>query len=197
MINYVNGVVVAVADTSVIIEVGGFGLSFQVPNSGLFEVGKQQKLFTYMHWSSDNGPSIFGFQAEFERAVFLLIIDCQGIGPKMGINILSQISAQEFVLAVQAEDEKRLSSLNGIGTKKAEQIVVSLRRKVSKISSGDIPQAVAENMGIWNSVSDTLDSLSYSKTEVASAMRFIREKYAGSGCSFDQLLRYSLSFLSK
>ena len=61
-------------------------------------------LHTYLHWNQEQGPSIFGFASDIEREVFLLIISCSGIGPKIGLAVLAQIGSQSFIRAVQQED---------------------------------------------------------------------------------------------
>ena len=68
-----------------------------------------------------------------------MIIDCPKIGPGIAINILSQISAGQFLEIISSHNEEALSSINGIGPKKAEQIIVTLKSKVAKLlTSGQI-----------------------------------------------------------
>ena len=67
----------------------------------------------------------------------MLVIGCSGIGPKIALAVLAHLGAQGFVEVVSCGDERALSKVNGIGPKKAEQIIVQLKHKVSKlISSG-------------------------------------------------------------
>ena len=88
---------------------------------------------TYMHWNQDNGPTLYGFNSILEKTVFLLIISCSGIGPKIGLAVLHHLEPATFVQAIIEENIKVLSSISGIGAKKAEQICVALKHKVAKL----------------------------------------------------------------
>jgi Holliday junction DNA helicase RuvA len=198
MINYISGTIKDLKVNVATIFVNGFGLSITVPQPQELEVGKSVELYTHMHWNSENGPSLYGFKDKLERTIFLLIIDCPKIGPKIAINVLSQIKADEFVHVITAHDEKRLSSINGIGEKKAEHIIMHLKRKVSALlASGEIkPQQSAHE---WSNVSEALQSLGYTRQEVTGAIANIskatsKEKAA---IPFDQLMRRALAFLSE
>ena len=74
--------------------------------------------------------SLFGFYSEEERKLFLELIKISGIGPKNGIRILSSISAEGFVKALESDDVALLSSLPGIGKKTAQKIILALRGKL-------------------------------------------------------------------
>ena len=198
MLDFVTGTIKTVREKSVTIEVGGMGLSLQVPQSANLQKDAQATLHAYMHWNQDKGPSLFGFATELERRVFLLVIDCPKIGPNIAISILSHFSASQFLEIVTAQDPDRLSQVNGIGAKKAEQLIVQLKHKVSKlISSGEIVAEAQESFVHWQNVTDVLTSLNYSKTEISGVVQHLTEKYAAQNISLDQLVRAALGFLSK
>lgn len=198
MLDFVTGTVRSVKEKSVTIEVGGMGLSFQVPQAGNLQKDSQATLHTYMHWNAENGPSLFGFATELERRVFTLVIDCPKIGPNIAISILSHFSASQFLEIVTSQDEDRLSQVNGIGAKKAEQLIVQLKHKVSKLlSSGEIVAEAQESFVHWQNVTDVLTSLNYSKQEISGVVQHLSEKYASQNVSLDQLVRAALGFLTK
>jgi Holliday junction DNA helicase RuvA len=197
MINYLVGKVLQVKEKTITLTINGLGLSIQIPQTQHIEVGKEIKLHTYLHWNQEKGPSLFGFQEEIEKITFLMLIGCSKIGPSIAMNILSQLTANQILQAVNTQDEKALSKVNGIGIKKAEQIIVQLKHKVSKLLvSGQIQTATQQDFTMWQNVNDVLISLNYSKTEITRAMQHLTEKYSGQNVQLDKLIRSALSFLS-
>jgi len=198
MINYVVGKITNVSEKTATLLVSGFGLQLQMPQTKSLTINKDIKLYTYLHWNQEKGPSLYGFADESERKVFLTIIECPKIGPSIALNILSQLTPFRFIEIVTSQNEDALSAINGIGAKKAEQIIVQLKHKISKlISSGELNiSEQQQDFTQWQNVSDVLVSLNYSRPEVAKAMQYLTEKYSGQNYPLDQLIRSALSFLS-
>jgi Holliday junction DNA helicase RuvA len=177
---------------------------FQIPQTEGIIVDQSVTLYTYMHWNVENGPSFFGFKSEFERLVFLLIIECPKIGPSLALNILSQLKPGLFLEAITSQNEAMLSSLHGIGAKKAEQLIVELKHKVQKLfRSGNIPVSIDDNTQNnflqWQQVSEVLQSLNYGKQEISTVFTQLTKKYAQSAeqATIEQIVRSALSLLSK
>ena len=195
MLYSLKGKVLRISETQLCLDFNGMVFEFFVPKPEAFSVGKDEQIFTYLHWNQENGPTLFGFHSVAEKQVFLLIISCSGIGPKMALAILGQLGSQEFVKAVQDQDIKILSSVSGIGAKKAEQIAVQLKHKVEKVvdivAAGESSQALQS----FKQLRQVLGSLNYSSGEINSAVEFIRGK--SSNGNFDQMLRGALGYLSK
>ena len=82
---------------------------------------------------------LFGFMTEEERSAFLTLTSVNGVGPKLGLAVLSGLSVRDLKAAVANGDVKRLSGISGIGKKTAERLVLELRDKLSK---GDLMEAV-------------------------------------------------------
>jgi Holliday junction DNA helicase RuvA len=197
MIDYLAGVVKNVREKSITVLVNGLGLLVLVPRASDYVQDQSIQLYTYLHWNQEQGFSLLGFATELERTVFLMIIDCPKIGPSIGLNILSQVNAGAFLKLISAQDEKGLSALNGIGPKKAEQLIVELKHKVSKLLvSGTVPAEDQQSFVEWHNVSAVLSSLNYSKPEVTKAMTYLAAKYNGQNCSLDQLIRSALAYLA-
>jgi Holliday junction DNA helicase RuvA len=197
MIHMITGVVKAQYDQSLMVDIGSIGFLIQVPQGTGFQVGTTIALHTYLHWNQEQGPSMFGFASEIDRDVFLLIISCTGIGPKIGLAVLSQIGAHSFVRAVQQEDILALSKVTGIGAKKAEQIIVQLKHKVANLIKLGIQLDDGGNNESWQTIGEVLGSLNYSRTEINLAMKHLQQEYQSTQLPFDQLMRHALSFLSK
>ena len=199
MFSSMTGAVTGLHQGMIILNVNGVGFQLFVPLSDIFQANQQVSLSVYMHWNAENGPSLFGFSSELEKETFLLIISCSGIGPKMALALLNQLSPSLFIKAIQEGDQKALSSVSGIGPKKAEQIIVQLRHKVEKLlDKGMVFEDGADNLRLeeWKNVTQVLQSLNYSKTEIETALAYVRKENQANG-NFDFLIRQALSFLSK
>jgi Holliday junction DNA helicase RuvA len=197
MISAINGTIKAVKEQAIVVDVGALALQIAVPQESFFQIGNQISLATYMHWNQEQGPSLFGFNSELERAVFLIIIDCSGIGPKIGLAILGSLGAERFIEVVQAGDEKALSKVNGIGPKKAEQMIVQLKHKVAKLLDSGVKISGSAQITQWQNIQEVLESLNYSRTEIAVAMKQLRESTHEVQLPFDQLMRRALGYLAK
>jgi len=197
MLDYIKGSIRSVYENSISVDIGGMALELYVPLSASYQVGQKAELYAYMHWNAENGPSLFGFSSKIEKEIFLLVVSCSGVGPKLGLAVLQDLGTQEFLDAVTEENDKALSKVSGIGAKKAEQMIVHLKHKVSKlIQSGVLIQASGKISKI-HEITDVLKSLNYSRPEISAAMNYVSKNYSGQDCSFDQLIRHALSFLSK
>lgn len=199
MFSYLKGKVATISESTITLDVQGVGFAFQVPSPEFFQGKQEVTVPVHMHWNSDNGPSLYGFSSELERTVFLLITSCSGLGPKIGLAVLNQLSPNVFLQAIQEGDDKALSSVSGIGAKKAEQIIVQLRHKVSKlIDSGvALEQGAQESLEQWKNLTQVLQSLNYSRQEIETTLAYLRKECGGTGVSFDALMRQALSFLAK
>ena len=132
MIAYVRGKVLAVTEETAIIDVGGIGYELYC-SAGAFRkstVGETAELYTYLQVKED-GVTLFGFESVKEKELFLKLITVSGVGPKMGIAVLSAMSGEEFARAIATGDAKRLSAVKGLGKKTAEKIILELHGKIS------------------------------------------------------------------
>ena len=197
MITVINGTVKAVKEQSIVVDVGAFALQVAVPQESFFDVGKQVSLAAYMHWNQEQGPSLYGFNSELEKSVFLITIDCSGVGPKIGLAVLASLGAERFIEIVQAGDEKALSKVSGIGPKKAEQMIVNLKHKVAKLLDSGIKITGSAQITQWQNIQEVLESLNYSRSEITVAMKQLRESAPDVQLPFDQLIRRALGYLAK
>lgn len=197
MLDFIKGSIKSTYKTSIAVDIGSMALRVTVPFASSFQKDKNIELYTYMHWNQEQGPSLFGFATEAEKEIFLLVISCSGVGPRLGIAVLEDLGPQVFLDAIIEENEQALSKTSGIGQKKAEQMIVQLKHKVAKlIKSGLVVQSNTKASKIQE-VSDVLKSLNYSKQEISAAMNHLGKSYTSQELNFDQLIRYALSFLAK
>lgn len=139
MIAYVRGKVLATTEETMIVDVNGLGYEVYC-SSGAFakaNVGEYIELHTYLQVKED-GITLFGFESVKEKELFLKLISVSGVGPKLGISVLSGMSGEDFATAIATADAKRLAGVKGLGKKTAEKIILELH---GKISAGEIMQA--------------------------------------------------------
>ena len=132
MISYIRGKVLEITAETAIVDVGGIGYE-PYCSGGAFRkitVGEQVELYTYLQVKED-GVTLFAFGNPQEKQLFLKLISVSGVGPKMGISILTGMTAQEVVEAIATADVKRLSAVKGMGKKTAEKIILELHGKIS------------------------------------------------------------------
>lgn len=197
MLASVTGTIKAIKDQTLHIDLGFIGLQIAVPQESMYHIDQRVQLYTYMHWNQEQGPSLYGFSSELEKTLFLTIIDCSGIGPKIGLAVLSDLGAERFIEVVQAEDQKGLSKVSGIGPKKAEQMIVQLKHKVAKLLDSGLQVVGSAHVTQWQNIQEVLESLNYSRPEITAAMKQLREAEPQINAPFDQLMRRALSFLAK
>ncbi len=195
MINFLQGSVIAYKDQIMTLGVGSIGFQLFVAESS-FTLGQKVELHIYLQWHQENGPVLYGFQTELEKSIFLMIISCSGIGPKIALAILSGMKPATFLKVIQTSDEKALSSINGIGAKKAEQMIVQLRHKATKLIESGISSVDDTEFHDFKNISEVLTSLSYSRTEISQALQHVKESVEPNA-PFDLMMRKALSYLSK
>jgi Holliday junction DNA helicase RuvA len=140
MIAHLSGTLFSKQATSVIVDVGGVGYEVNIPLSTFYDLedtGKPVQLRIYTHVREDT-LQLYGFKTTRERELFLKVISVSGIGPKLGITLLSGMSADEIIAAIRTNDLARLTLIPGIGRKTAERLVIELREKVVALTSAQL-----------------------------------------------------------
>lgn len=198
MISSIQGTITEIKEQLLTIDIGQLGLSVYVPTTINFKVGSQVKLTAHMHWNAEQGPSLFGFTDPLEKTIFLLLISCSGVGPKLALAALGYLGAPGFLETIRTENVTAMSKVPGIGAKRAEQIIVHLKHKINALLA-EHPMAAnsSGSLAIWQEVAQALESLNYSRPEINQTMHHLSTAYAGTNLPFDQLLRHALSFLAR
>ena len=179
MIYCLTGKIVKKSMSAVVLSCGGVGYYAQCPASvagALPGVGKGATLYTVMS-VTENDVSLYGFATEEQQACFEMLTAVSGVGPKVGLAILSVMEPQRVALAISAGDHKAFKAANGVGPKLAQRIVLELKDKVAKgfvdgISLEDVAGA-ASGEPATQSASQAiaaLVSLGYSQSEAALAI---------------------------
>ena len=174
MYEYISGILDTKRPTEIVIDVNGVGYFLKISLStykNLPDVGAQAKLKCYLHVREDV-LQLYGFNDNKERDVFLSLLSISGIGPKLAQTILSGLSPEELIHAIQTGDEKTLNAISGVGKKTAQRLVVELQDKFGKLEAGEnivIPLKVAFD-GVEQETMLALMSLGYSRPAAAKAI---------------------------
>jgi holliday junction DNA helicase RuvA len=169
MIAGVKGVIEAIGSNWVILDVGGISFQIFLPTSTLSTlgvVGQETHLHTHLHVREDN-LTLYGFGSAREMALFETLITVKGIGPKLGLAMLSGMDVEQVTLAIASGDSNLLTAIPGIGKKTAERIVLELKDKVG--GSWMLTQDLESVQGNSEVVA-ALTSLGYSVAEATRAV---------------------------
>ena len=179
MIYCLTGKIVKKSMSAVVLSCGGVGYYAQCPASvagALPGVGKEATLYTVMS-VTENDVSLYGFATEEQQACFEMLTAVSGVGPKVGLAILSVMEPQRVALAISAGDHKAFKAANGVGPKLAQRIVLELKDKVAKgfvdgISLEDVAGAASGEPASQSAAQAiaALVSLGYSQSEAALAI---------------------------
>lgn len=202
MIAHLSGKLLEKNATHIIVDVAGVGYEVNIPLSTFYELGEEGDevaLRIYTHVRED-AIQLFGFSSPRERDLYLKVISVQGIGPKLGITVLSGIGVDELVRAVKANDLARLTSIPGIGRKTAERLVIDLRDKVGELalakggSEAGSPN-IAIGDGHFDDALSALINLGYQRAVAEKALSAARSDVAEP--TVQKLLRRALQLLAK
>ena len=179
MIYCLTGKIVKKSMNAVVLSCGGVGYYAQCPASvagALPGVGKEATIYTVMS-ITENDVSLYGFATEQQQACFEMLTAVSGVGPKVGLAILSVMEPDRVALAISAGDHKAFKAASGVGPKLAQRIVLELKDKVAKgfvdgISLEDVAGASADTQASQGSSQAiaALVSLGYSQSEAALAV---------------------------
>ena len=154
MIASLNGTVLTKRPEGVVVDVNGVGYQLSVPLCSLTDIpepGETVFMHTYTHVRED-ALQLFGFLNEQDREVFTTLIGISGIGPKLGLAILSGMPSERFVEAVQNEDVTMLATIPGLGKKTASRLILELKGKLPSLEPGEATPSQASQ--------ETIDAIS-------------------------------------
>ena len=167
MIAAVTGEVLSRRGDHVVVDAGGVGYRLAVSSETLRTVpavGERVSLHAHLI-SRDDSLALYGFATEDERELFLSLTSVSGVGPKVGMAVLSGGSVSELLRALATGDAKRFQAVPGIGKRTAERIIVELRERVA----GELDEAasvVATESSAREEAREGLIGLGYTPIEV-------------------------------
>lgn len=206
MIAHLNGTLLAKHATSVIVEVGGVGYEVTIPLSTFYELEEvgtnvQLRIYTYVR---EDALQLYGFKTARERELFMRLISVSGIGPKLGITMLSGMNADEMIASIRTNNLARLTSIPGVGKKTAERLVIELRDKIVALSSPALEEEFSAQTGASRAVTeDTMRDdamfalLNFGYQRAAAEKAIMAAMQEGDEITVEVILRRSLRLLAK
>lgn len=197
MIALLTGQIAYKSIDHVILDVGGVGYRLQIPLSSYYVLPEEGnvRLFVHTHVRED-AIHLFGFLAQEEKDLFLLLISVSGIGPKLALNILSHMPVDGLCRALAGGDVKTLSTLPGIGKKTAERLVLELKDKVGRLATTSVLSATAaEPAGTNDTFDDALSALVNLGYKEAQARKVLETLEVPSGTPLEKVLKGALRVL--
>ncbi|MEN8263050.1 MAG: Holliday junction branch migration protein RuvA [Nitrospirota bacterium] len=192
MIASLKGIVQNKKPEGIIIDVNGVGYHVNIPLCNLADIpepGESVFLHTYTHVRED-ALQLFGFISDKERKVFTTLIGISGIGPKLGLTILSGMPAERFIEAVHNEDLYLLTTIPGLGKKTASRLVLELKGKLPSLAE---TPSLQKHSAAEDAVS-ALTNLGYKK---ALAERAVEAAVNNNASVIEEIIKESLNYLNK
>lgn len=178
MIAYLKGKLVFIQEESIIVDVGGVGYEVLCANPFAFQSSLDKELFVHTyHHVRDDLQQLFGFKDEDEKYLFTKLISVSGIGPKSAIGILGNAQVNEFIAAVETEDEKYLTQFPGVGKKTARQIILDLKGKLtSELTIEPTAGTTDIDQLMMTDVKEALKSLGYAERELKQVLQQLQKE---------------------
>lgn len=200
MIAYLKGTVHAKSPEQLIVDVRDVGYQLEISNQTYAELpaeGEEVELLVYHH-VTDNDQRLFGFANQNEKDLFELLITVKGVGPKLGLTILSGLPAEEITGAIVQKDKSALSQIKGIGKKTAERMILELKDKMSEMV--DATYTPSTSSGIPGDIKDeavsALQSLGFKKRDAEESIKLAAKDESIDG-DVQKLVKKALSQMDR
>jgi Holliday junction DNA helicase RuvA len=199
VISWLKGELLDKRPPSIVLNVNGVGYELDAPLNVFYDLpdlGAEAMLFVHMVVRED-AQNLYGFISVKQRDLFRSLIKVSGIGPKVGLAILSSLTADDLLSCVAHEDIATLVAVPGIGKKTAQRLLVELKDRLAKefgsalpeVSSGGTPSAASEE----RDAIDALIALGYKPADASGAVRGIAEV----GMTSEALIRAALKNIGR
>ena len=200
MIGYLKGKLLYKKPNTIVLDVNGVGYEISIPLTTFYELpgqGEEVSLNIHTHVRED-ALLLFGFHTQREKDFFLKLISISGIGPKLGIVILSGAPVEELASSIAENNLVRLTSIPGIGRKTAERMVLELKSHMTDYllpEQVETAREVRDFSALEEDVLSALVNLGYPRTPAEKALR---ETIRTDNCerNFENVMRNTLQRLS-
>ncbi len=221
MISWIKGELVNSWQTNnkfyILINCQGLGYEIQTLESVILDINsdkisKNQIILWLKHIKKEDSDTLFGFISKDQRDFFIQILNIKGIGAQIGMSLLNKFSLNQIINAISNNDKKSISSVQGIGQKMTERILLELKNKVNTIQmEEDIltnKHFLEENKdlnSIFEDIDLTLQSLNYPKKEIKNLFPKLINNIKNNKnstletnpISFENLLKEAMNYLDK
>ncbi len=193
MITHIQGKMVEKNPDHVVVECNGLGYHVNISLQTFSNIPDQEnlKLYTYLVIRED-AHILFGFYSKTEREIFKMLISVSGVGPSIGMTMLSSMDTEEIQHAIANEDVSKIQSVKGIGLKTAQRVIVDLKDKILKSYeiSEDLPSS---NNTIKIEALSALEVLGFSRKKIEKVIQVILQN--SPDISLEELIKQALKNL--
>lgn len=187
IIAFIEGQPVSAASDHLVVEVGGLGFRIFVPPAKIQELASLPAVKLHIHMTvREDSITLYGFDSEAALSAFRQLISVSGVGPKLGLAVLSVWEVSQLAQILASGDIKALTTVSGIGTKTAQRICLELKDKLK-------PASTEESIELLASAEIALLNLGFRTAEVRPVLRSLVRK-----CStVEDLVRLALARLAR
>ena len=210
MIDYLSGIIRHKESNRIILDVAGVGYGLELPLSvfcQLPELNKECSLWIFTRVREDSFK-LYGFLKQEEKNCFSILLNINGVGPKVALAILSTLTPAYLRHAVEQKDSEALQNVPGIGKRTAEKILLELKTKVEALSfAGEevsnnnytsqsmfveaSPEKKSLPLSIKKDLSSALENLGFKEKDIKPILKYLQEAYDGQ--SFSEIIKLALA----
>ena len=216
MISWIKGELVSSWQANnkfyILINCQGLGYEIQTLESVILDINKITKkeiILWLKHIKKEDSDMLFGFKYKEQRDFFIQILNIKGIGSQIGMSLLNKFSLNQLITAISNNDKKSISSVQGIGQKMTERIILELKSKVitkqiekENLNRNNFLEENKDLDTIFKDIDLTLQSLNYPKKEIKNLFPKLINNIKNSSLekksiSFENLLKEAMNYLDK
>ena len=216
MISWIKGELVSSWQANnkyyILVNCQGLGYEIQTLESVIFDINsnkipEKEIILWLKHIKKEDSDMLFGFTSKDQRDFFIQILNIKGIGSQIGMSLLNKFSVNQLINAISNNDKKSISSVQGIGQKMTDRIILELKSKVInkeiEKENLNINNFLEENKdldSIFKDIDLTLQSLNYPKKEIKNLFPKLINNIKNSSLdkksiSFENLLKEAMNYL--
>ncbi len=214
MISWIKGELVSSWQANnkfyILVNCQGLGYEIQTLESVILDINKITKkeiILWLKHIKKEDSDMLFGFKTKDQRDFFIQILDIKGIGSQIGMSLLNKFSLNQLITAISKNDKKSISTVQGIGQKMTERIILELKSKVitkqiekENLNRNNFLEENKDLDSIFKDIDLTLQSLNYPKKEIKNLFPKLINNIKNSSSekksiSFENLLKEAMNYL--
>ena len=216
MISWIKGELVSSWQANnkfyILVNCQGLGYEIQTLESVIFnintnKISKKEIILWLKHIKKEDSDTLFGFNSKEQRDFFVQILNIKGIGSQIGISLLNKFSLNQLINAISTNDKKSISSVQGIGQKMTDRIILELKsivinKEIEKenLNRNNFLEENKDLDSIFKDIDLTLQSLNYPKKEIKNLFPKLINNIKNSSLekksiSFENLLKEAMNYL--
>ncbi len=221
MISWIKGELVSSWQANnkfyILVNCQGLGYEIQTLESVIFDinankVSEKEIILWLKHIKKEDSDMLFGFNSKEQRDFFIQILNIKGIGSQIGMSLLNKFSVNQLINAISNNDKKSISSVQGIGQKMTDRIILELKSKVitkqiekENLNRNNFLKENKDLDSIFKDIDITLQSLNYPKKEIKNLFPKLinniknnkNSSLENKSITFENLLKEAMNYLDK